>query len=268
MHLRPEGFKIAVPAILTPVALLLVFAHTPPPPPKQESTAIFSLITSNDPVYVDQLRLLSRSMLHFAPEYPLHVLITDDVSTEIIAAIGAFAITKIVPAYPEPKRPMMYERWIHQFTKFKFWSFYEHQQICYMDADVAFFGRGTVQSIVSECNSSFQHKKIKLCGFESDCRNGGGDRKSWGMKYMQANFFCLRPSQTLFADITENVIEPFMHKNFVYNGKGVSTEQDIMNLYFKHGIHYLKCEPIIGGRLVHGKSENGWVEWEMVNGLY
>ena len=266
MKLNPEGFKTVVPAILTPIALLLVFAHHPLPS-KQESTAIFSLITSNDPVYVDQLRLLSRSMLNFAPTYPLHVLITDDVSTDIIAAIGTFAITRVVPAYQEPKRKMMYERWIHQFTKFKFWSFYEYQQICYMDADVAFFGHDTLQSIVSECSSSLQHQNIKLCGFESDCRNGGGDM-SWGMPYMQANFFCLRPSPTLFEDITDIVIEPFMHKSFVFHGRGVSTEQDIMNLYFKHHIHYLNCEPIIGGRFVHGKSENGWVEWELVNGVY
>jgi hypothetical protein len=254
---------------LAPLALLYTLSPARPASERRDNTtAIYSLITSNDRTYVDELRLLSRSMLAFAPEYPLHVLVTSDVSPAIVSEIGAFAVVRVVPAYPEPSRPMMYERWIHQFTKFKFWSFREHGQICYMDADVAFFGGGTLQAIVAECSRSFEQKKIKLCGFESDCRNGGGDRKSWGMRYMQANAFCLRPDAALFEDIEENLIQPFLRGNFVFYGRGVSTEQDVMNLYFKHRLHYLDCEPIRSGRFLHGKSENGWIEWEIATGVY
>ena len=259
--------RCGVLSVLAALALLYTL-RVPARPAAQNATAIYSLITSNDRAYVDELRLLSRSMRAFAPEYPLHVLVTSDVSPAIVGEIGAFAVARVVPAYPEPRRPMMYERWIHQFTKFKLWSFREHEQICYMDADVAFFGDGTLQAIVAECSRSFEQKKIKLCGFESDCRNGGGDRKAWGMRYMQANAFCLRPDAALFEDIEESVVRPFLRGDFVFKGRGVSTEQDVMNLHFKHRIHYLDCAPIVSGRFLHGKSENGWIQWEIATGVY
>jgi hypothetical protein len=268
------------------IVTLTAWLPAPPQPraasPSSSAARIYSLITSDDRTYVDALRLLSRSMRAFAPEHgALHVLVTDDVSPAIVREIEAFAvIARVVPAYPEPRRPMMYARWIHQLTKFKLWSLHDDDDhptgmLCYLDADVAFFGEGTLQGIASECARSLskdeKNKKIRLCGFESDCRNGGGigRRKAWGMRYMQANAFCLRPDPALFEEIEENVVRPFMRGNLVFYGRSVSTEQDLMNLYFKHQIHYLDCGPISSGRFLHGKSETGWIQWEVfVNGVY
>ena len=252
--------------VLVVAAVALLYSR----PIRPVQAAIFSLISSDNAWYVYQLRLLEQSLRQFAPGHTLHVVITDDVSAVVVSEIRAFATVRVIPAYAEPDRPMMYTRWIHQFTKFKLWSFYEFERICYMDADVSFLGTDTLQSIVSECARSLEQVGVELCGFESDCQHNGAEdgRGFWGMRYMQANFFCLRPNATLFADIERNVVGPFLHRNFTFAGRKVSTEQDVMNLYFKNRIHYASCDYVADGLFLHGKSENGRVEWEMVNGLF
>lgn len=239
-------------------------------PPVTDSVTVFSLISSNDTFYIDQLRYLSRSFQQFAPTHPLHVLVTDDVNPAIVSDLSTFTIPHVVPAYAEPKRHLTFARWIHQFTKFKLWSFYEYRHICYMDSDIAFFNDATVGSIVAECESSYTDNITQLCGFEQDCENDGyiGNNAFWGMRYMQASFFCLKPNATLFAELEHDLINPFLGGKFVYAGKSVFTEQDVMNLYFKNRIHYIDCAHKTSGFLTHKKSEAAWIEWEMVNGQY
>jgi hypothetical protein len=169
----------------------------------------------------------------------------------------------MIKSYPEPERALMFDRWIHQLSKLKLWSSWDYKFICYMDSDVCFFGNNTLSEIVDECCKGFQQSK-DLCGFEQECENNQveNNREQWGMRYMQASFFCLQPDPTLFAKLEDEIVHPFIQGNMTYAGKDVTTEQDLMNLYFKDRIHYLDCKYKTDNRLVHSKKNVArWAEW-------
>jgi len=107
----------------------------------------FTLVCSNSSFYLEQTRLLKRSMTRFVPEAVLHLLVTADVDRAKVEG----DVVHVVEAYAnEPRRPhpndtwisALHASWVHQLTKIRLWSFYnESAYVCYMDGDVAFFGK-------------------------------------------------------------------------------------------------------------------------------
>jgi hypothetical protein len=281
--------------LLVPFTLLYLPPPSPSPPP---IPLLFSLITSNDTSYIASLQILAQSIRQFTPPHTtLHVLVTNDVSPTIFHKIAQFAHPIPIQPYNEPTRHLMYKRWIHQLTKLKLWSFnsmYEppsansfvtpfvtqsakqpepatpsatlpHNLICYLDADVAFFASTTLPAIVADCQAS----PHPLCAFESDCQhNGGTSRQIWRMRYIQANFFCLRPHPTLFAHMQTHLINPFLHGHLAYNGTSADTEQDLLNLYFNKSIHYIDCNHIASGLFVHRNTHHPRIKWDLLHGQY
>jgi hypothetical protein len=242
----------------------------PPGPAATDSppAMIFTLVSSNSPAYLEQTRVLRRAMARYAPEWPLHMLVTDDVSARTVRELERIGIPHVVSPYPnEPLRPhpndtwigALHPGWIHQLTKIRLWSFYSAAYVCYMDSDVVFFGDGTLQGVVAECVAGLKAGK-DWCVFEDEAT--AEKERHWGMTYATANFFCLRPDRELFRRLEAELVHPFTHGQLVYKGRYVATEQDLLNLFFDGRMHYVSKHRR-DGRFFHTKATRWlWLAWE------
>ena len=236
------------------------------------NVTLFSLVSSNSLLYCMHTLLLYRSVYQFVPRQELHLLVTDDVSPVIIRALDVFANTHLVSPYPgEPTAPhpndthisKLRDSWVHQLSKVKLWSMNISEVVCYLDSDMIFFGHDALQGVVSECLDGFSStSNIEWCGFDTEDPNGNDAH--WGIKTIQANFFCLKPNAALFARMEREIVHTMTQGRMFYKGMYVATEQDIMNLFFDGKIHFVKKRRPNGGRFHHSNWNFWiWVAWDV-----
>jgi hypothetical protein len=217
----------------------------------------FTLLSNANGFYLQQLLLQQKSVEMFLPGYKMHVLATTDLPAPTIAAMQDISIDVQVHKPLDETQIHAQPNWIHQLTKLKLWSLTEFEFICYADADVVFFNDRILQAVAA-CQALVFNDTVHLCAFEQGCEdsNTSHNRHVWGKPYIQASFFCLRPSKTMYTRLLSEVVGPFTNGSMKLLGKQVSTftEQDALNVYFQNHIHCMDCSLKTQRDIVHGKG--------------
>ena len=257
---------LVAPSLLTPFTSTTMM---------KRNVTLFSLTSSNSPLYLMHTLLLHASIRRFVPHQTLHLLVTDDVHPWIERnLLRSIATTHVIHPYPgEPSRPhpndthisRLHPSWIHQLSKVKLWSMANLSAVvCYLDSDLIFFGDSALQGVVAECWNGLHGAGAEWCGFDNEDPNGNDTH--WRMKTIQANFFCLKPSAGLLAQLEREVVrDVFASGRLFYKGMYVATEQDALNLFFNGRIHFVSKRRPDGGRFHHSNwNLYIWIAWCVV----
>lgn len=191
---------------------------------EEKKYSYVSLLT--DDSYVYGIMLLVESMKQVNTKYPLHILVTNNVSASVIEILNQIDVTyEIVDTISMPKQiydfnmsinPKITAVWKNCLTKFKIFNLTQFDKIVFLDADIM---------ILKNLDHLFE-KPHMTSALDGEYFNIWPD---WD--HFNSGILVIEPSEQLFNDILQfinNFIPEFKKETPLL----VYADQEILNLYY------------------------------------
>lgn len=184
----------------------------------KENYAFVSIMTSND--YLPGLLVLYESLMGTNTLYPFLVLLTENISTEIISVIEKRGISYKVfnEEITNPTDVDKSHRWFSTYSKLNVFDQTQYEKIVYLDVDII---------ILRNIDELFEHKHMSAT-------NAGGmlpRKSSW--VHLNSGVFVLEPSRVLFEDMISKIGKIEKLKSMgTHERPQHGSDQDFLNAYY------------------------------------